>query len=276
MCASDPVQLYLKEIGAIPLLTREEEEDVARKIENGDEEAREKMIQSNLRLVVTISKKYLNMGLSFLDLIEEGNLGLIRGVEKYDLEKGCKFSTYASWWIKQSIMRALANQGKMIRVPVYMVERISSLNKVKEKLLQKFGRTPTNDEIANHMGEDVERIKEMHDVVKSPDSLNEAISDDGVSELIDVIAADDGNSPTRSVTEKMLHNDILGLLNLLGEREARILSLRYGLFGEGAKTLEEIGVEFSLTRERVRQIAGSATKKLRELLKSLNIEYSDF
>ena len=272
----DPIQIYLKEIGAIPLLSREEEMELACLLKDGDEEAGRKLVRANLRLVVTIVKRYMNLGLSFLDLVEEGNLGLMKAVEKFDIEKGCKLSTYASWWIKQSVIRALANQAKMIRLPVYMVEKVSALNTAMEVLHKRMGRQPTIQELADYMDEPVDRIDELLTMSRSPKSLEGAISDDGVSELIDVIADRDSVNPKRAVAERMVQDNILEILSRLSEREAKIVSWRFGLLGSQPMTLEDIGQRLGVTRERVRQIAESAVAKMRDLLKEKNLDYQDF
>jgi RNA polymerase primary sigma factor len=272
----DAIQIYLKEIGEIPVLSREEEIDLARKVKKGDEEARKKLIRANLKLVVSIAKRYVNLGLSFSDLVEEGNIGLMKAVEKYDLKKGCKFSTYASWWIKQSIIRALANQSHTIRLPVYIVEKISSINKVSRELFQQFGHKPSVIEIANKLGMTPEKVREIRALANRPDSLQESVSDDGVNELIDIIADSESFSPLREVAEKMLQEDVMAMMTILNEREAKILSWRFGLFGNMPKTLEDIGRNFNLTRERIRQILESTIYKLKEHLKSRNIDFTDY
>ena len=272
----DPIQIYLKEIGEIPVLSREEEIALAKKAKKGDDEARKKLIRSNLKLVVSIAKKYFNLGLSFPDLVEEGNLGLMKAVEKYDLRKGCKLSTYASWWIKQSIIRALANQSHTIRLPVYIVEKISSIKKVYRELFQLYGHRPSFIEIANELGTTAEKVREIQALANRPDSLQDSVSDNGVNELIDIIADTETVTPLREVAEKMLLEDIMEMLTILTEREAKILSWRFGLFGNLPKTLEEIGDNFDLTRERIRQILEVAIRKLREHLKEKDIEFTDY
>lgn len=272
----DPLQIYLKQIGEIPLLSREDELKLARRMKRGHEEARRILIRSNLRLVVTIAKKYMNMGLSFLDLIEEGNLGLMKGIEKYDARKGCKISTYASWWIKQSIMRALANQAKMIRIPVYMVEKVSLVNKTSEKLFKRMGHRPTPQEIADYLEMEADKVLELQNISKNPESLHVSVGDDGVSELIDVISDEGSTSPNHSTAEKLIQDNIMQLIGQMDEREAKIISWRFGLFGDPPKTLEEIGEKLKITRERVRQICDSAVKKMRELLRGKKLEYEDF
>ncbi|MFC1668566.1 RNA polymerase sigma factor RpoD/SigA [Chlamydiota bacterium] len=273
---SDALQIYLKEIGKIPVLSREDEEALAKKAKKGDEEARKELIKSNLKLVVTISRKYVNLGLSFSDLVEEGNLGLMRAVEKYDLRKGCKLSTYAAWWIKQSIIRALANQSNTIRLPVYIVEKISSIRKVSRELFQSHGHMPSVIEIASELGIAPEKVREFQTLATRPDSLQEMVADNGISELIDIIADADTSSPSREVAEKMLSEDVIEMMKILTEREVKILSWRFGLFGNIPKTLEKIGEEFDLTRERIRQILESSIKKLRNYLHSKDIGFHDY
>ena len=274
--SSELLQIYLKDIGEIPLLTREEEDSLARKVAAGDDEARKKLVRSNLRLVVTIAKKYMNYGLSFLDLIEEGNLGLMKGVDKFDLGKGCKLSTYAAWWIKQSMMRALANQSKMIRLPVYLVEKVSAVNRATEILFKRMARQPTALEIAAHLGSKAEEVTHLQSLSKSPESLHESIGDDGASELIDVISDQGAQDPTRGLAEELIQNNIMELLSKLDEREAKIISWRFGLFGDAPLTLEVIGQKIGITRERVRQVSEAAVKKMREMLRNKKLDYQDF
>jgi RNA polymerase primary sigma factor len=274
--SGDTIQIYLKQIGEIPLLSLEEEQALARRLKKGDEEARRIMIRSNLRLVVTIAKKYMNLGLSLQDLIEEGNLGLMKAVDKYDLGKGSKLSTYASWWIKQSMMRALANQAKMIRIPVYMVEKITSVNRASEILFKRMGRQPSPHEIAAYLGMDPDKVFELQSMSKKTESLHETIGEDGVSELIDVISDQGSSSPNRNFAEHLIQDNIMELLNKMDEREAKIVAWRFGLFGDPPKTLEEIGQKLGITRERVRQINEVAIKKMREILKEKKLEYKDF
>ena len=274
--AGDSIQIYLKQIGEIPLLSLEEEESLARRLKKGDEEARRILIRSNLRLVVTIAKRYMNIGLSFQDLIEEGNLGLMKAVDKYDLGKGAKVSTYASWWIKQSMMRALANQAKMIRIPVYMVEKITSVNKASEILFKRMGRTPTYHEIAEYLGMEPDKVLDLQTMSKKPESLHETIGEDGVSELIDVISDQGSSRPNRAIAEHLIQDNIMELLSKMDEREAKIVAWRFGLFGDPPKTLEDIGQKLGITRERVRQINEAAIKKMREILKEKKLEYKDF
>ncbi|MBI1871523.1 MAG: sigma-70 family RNA polymerase sigma factor [Chlamydiae bacterium] len=274
--AEDSVQIYLKQIGETPLLNREEEEALARRSQAGDEEARRMLVRANLRLVVSIAKRYMHIGLALLDLIEEGNLGLMKAVEKFDVAKGCKLSTYASWWIKQGIMRALANQSKMIRLPVYLVEKVTAVRKASEALFKEMGRYPTYQEIAAHLNIEPEKVLDLQNISKTPESLHEVIGEDGVSELIDVIADNSASSPERGIAERMIHENIMDLVNHLGEREAKIVLWRYGLFGDSPKTLEEIGQRLGITRERVRQICEVAVKKMREVLNEKHLSYQDF
>lgn len=273
----DPVQLYLRDIGNEPLLSKEQEEALAEKVAAGDENARKQMIKANLRLVVSIAKKYSqNRGLSFLDLIEEGNIGLMRAVEKYDLAKGCRLSTYASWWIKQSIMRALANQGKTIRVPVYMAERIAAVSKTTDALVQELGRKPTIQEIADRLELSPQKIKEIQSMLLTPNSLNATFNEDGTSELIDFIEDPAAISPEKVASSKMLRKDLLNLLELLTPREAEVITDRFGLYDGTPKTLEEIGNKYGITRERVRQIEAKAISKIKGILEEQNIGYNDY
>lgn len=273
---SKNIQLYLRDIGEIPLLTRDEEIALAKKIRKGDPEARRQMIRANLRLVVSIAKKYVNMGLPFLDLIEEGNIGLMKSVEKYDLRSGCKLSTYASWWIKQAIMRALANQGKTIRIPVYMVEKITTLNKIEREMTQAFGKKPTDEEMAKQLGISAKKVHEIREIVKNPTSLYSTLDEEGISQLIDVIQDMEAVSSLAKAHETMTKEDIVELLEFLNEREAQVLILRFGLLDHNARTLDEIGKEFSVTRERVRQIIEAAINKLRKVLISQRRTAEDY
>lgn len=273
---SKNIQLYLRDIGAIPLLTREEEIALAKRIRKGDDEARRHMIRANLRLVVSIAKRYVNIGLPFLDLIEEGNIGLMKAVEKYDVRTGCKLSTYASWWIKQAIMRALANQGKTIRIPVYMVEKMTTLNRIQNEMQQSLGRKPTDEELAKTLGITVDKIKEMHEIVKNPTSLYSTLDEEGVSQLIDVIEDIAATSSLSKAHETMTKEDVVELLEFLNEREAQVLIMRFGLLDKNQKTLDEIGKTFGITRERVRQIIEAAVEKLRKVLKHQHRSAEDY
>lgn len=264
-----PMKIYLTQIEDIPLLTAEEEISLSEKIHSkkrGAEQARQQMIRSNLRLVISIAKRYSNMGLSFSDLVEEGNIGLMRAVEKFNPERGYRFSTYASWWIKQAIMRALSNQGKTIRIPVYMYDVISKWRKVRDGLTQKLNRVPTRKEIAKIMDVPVNKIKEIENIAGRPSSLNAPVSLDGSAELIDLIQDDIAHSPDVQMGELLKIERIQKLLNQLDERERRILVLRFGLGNEESHTLEEVAQEFGITRERVRQIEATALKKIKQLL----------
>jgi len=261
------IRIYLREIGAIPLLSREEEIKLAEKTAQGDEEARRHLIRANLRLVVKISKKYEHLGLPLLDLIEEGNLGLIKGVERYDLSRGTKVSTYAAWWIKQSIMRALANKGKMIRIPVYMQERINSFRRKVSALSQQLGNQPSPQQISKELGMTLEEIDYMNEVARIPSSLDAAIDHDGFSKLADMIQDTNSPAPDEIVDTADLHRDLLGLIQLLPPREIKILQMRFGLDGEEARTLSYIGKEFGISRERVRQIINKSNRRLRNTLR---------
>lgn len=265
-----PMRIYLNQIEHIPLLTPDEEIDLARKIQSEGKlaaQARHKMIRCNLRLVISISKRYANMGLAFSDLVEEGNIGLMRAVEKFNPERGYRFSTYASWWIKQAIMRALSNQGKTIRIPVYMYDVISKWRKVRDGLMQKLNRMPTRKEIAEVMELSVQKIKEIENIAGRPSSLNAPVSLDGAAELIDLIQDDSSHSPDVQIGESLKNERIQKLLEqLLDDREKRILVLRFGLGDEESHTLEEVASQFGITRERVRQIEAIALKKIKSYL----------
>ncbi len=264
-----PMKIYLKQIEHIPLLTAEMEIDLATKIQRKNETsepARHQMIRSNLRLVISIAKRYSNMGLSFSDLVEEGNIGLMRAVEKFNPERGYRFSTYASWWIKQGIMRALSNQGKTIRIPVYMYDVISKWRRVRDGLMQKLNRVPTRKEIAKIMQVPVQKVKEIENIAGRPSSLNAPVSLDGTAELIDLIQDDASHSPSVQIGETLKNERIQVLLERLDDRERRILTLRFGLGSEETHTLEEVAQEFGITRERVRQIESVSLKKIKEML----------
>jgi RNA polymerase primary sigma factor len=268
---TDPVRMYLKEIGRIPLLTAEEEIDLAQRIERGDERARKKLTESNLRLVVSIAKKYVGRGLSFLDLIQEGNIGLARAVEKYDWRRGFKFSTYATWWIRQAITRAIADQARTIRVPVHMVETINKMVRTKRQLTQKLGREPTPEEVAKELETTPDRIREIEQIAQDTSSLEAPVGDDGDSFLGDFIS-DQGPSPYDVASKELLKESIEGALKNLSPREAKVLEMRFGLSGQPARTLEEVGKEFGVTRERIRQIEAKAIRKLRNPLKRRSLE----
>ena len=259
----DPVRMYFKEIGKVPLLTADEERDLAIRIEQGDEEAKKKLCESNLRLVVSIARRYLNRGLSFLDLIQEGNLGLIKAVEKFDYTKGYKFSTYATWWIRQAITRSIADQARTIRIPVHMVETINKLIRISRQLLQEYGREPTSEEIAKDMGISVEKVREIKKISQDPVSLETPIGEEEDSHLGDFIPDEDIPSPVDAAAYSMLQKQLREVLDTLSEREKKVLILRFGLDDGRPRTLEEVGREFNVTRERIRQIEAKALRKLR-------------
>ena len=259
----DPVRMYLREIGRIPLLTFDEELDLAKKVLKGDEEAKQKLAESNLRLVVSIAKKYVGRGMLFLDLIQEGNMGLIKAVEKFDYTKGFKFSTYATWWIRQAITRAIADQARTIRIPVHMVETINKLIRTSRHLLQQLGREPTPEEIANEMEIPVEKVIEIQKIAQDPVSLETPIGEEDDSHLGDFIQDDDSPAPQDSAAYTMLREQLEEVMNTLTPREAKVLKLRFGLEDGKSRTLEEVGREFQVTRERIRQIEAKALRKLR-------------
>ena len=259
----DPVRMYLREIGRIPLLTFEQELDLAKKILEGDEEAKQELAESNLRLVVSIAKKYVGRGMLFLDLIQEGNMGLIKAVEKFDYTKGFKFSTYATWWIRQAITRAIADQARTIRIPVHMVETINKLIRTSRHLLQQMGREPTPDEIAEEMEIPVEKVMEIQKIAQDPVSLETPIGEEDDSHLGDFIQDDDSPAPHDSAAYTLLKEQLEDVMNTLTPREAKVLKLRFGLEDGKARTLEEVGREFEVTRERIRQIEAKALRKLR-------------
>ena len=259
----DPVRMYFKEIGKVPLLTAEEERELAIRIEQGDEEAKKKLCESNLRLVVSIARRYLNRGLSFLDLIQEGNLGLIKAVEKFDYTKGYKFSTYATWWIRQAITRSIDDQARTIRIPVHMVETINKLIRISRQLLQEYGREPTSEEIAREMGISVEKVREIKKISQDPVSLETPIGEEEDSHLGDFIPDEDIPSPVDAAAYSMLQKQLREVLDTLSEREKKVLILRFGLEDGRPRTLEEVGREFNVTRERIRQIEAKALRKLR-------------
>ena len=259
----DPVRMYLREIGKIPLLTYEEELELAQKILDGDEEASQKLAESNLRLVVSIAKKYVGRGMLFLDLIQEGNMGLIKAVEKFDYNKGFKFSTYATWWIRQAITRAIADQARTIRIPVHMVEKINKLIRTSRHLLQQLGREPTPEEIAKEMEISVEKVMEIQKIAQDPVSLETPIGEEDDSHLGDFIPDDDSPAPQDSAAYTLLREQLEEVMNTLTPREAKVLKLRFGLEDGKARTLEEVGREFQVTRERIRQIEAKALRKLR-------------
>ena len=259
----DPVRMYLREIGKIPLLTYEEEAELAQRIINGDEEAKQKLAESNLRLVVSIAKKYVGRGMLFLDLIQEGNMGLIKAVEKFDYNKGFKFSTYATWWIRQAITRAIADQARTIRIPVHMVETINKLIRTSRQLLQQNGREPTPEEIAKEMEISVEKVMEIQKIAQDPVSLETPIGEEEDSHLGDFIQDEDSPAPQDSAAHTLLREQLEEVMDTLTPREAMVLKLRFGLEDGKARTLEEVGKQFDVTRERIRQIEAKALRKLR-------------
>lgn len=259
----DPVRMYLREIGKIPLLSFEEEYELAKKAMEGDEEAKQKLSESNLRLVVSIAKKYVGRGMLFLDLIQEGNMGLIKAVEKFDYTKGYKFSTYATWWIRQAITRAIADQARTIRIPVHMVETINKLIRTSRHLLQQLGREPTPEEIAKEMEIPVERVMEIQKIAQDPVSLETPIGEEDDSHLGDFIQDEDSPAPQDSAAYTLLREQLNEVMDTLTPREAKVLKLRFGLEDGRPRTLEEVGKEFMVTRERIRQIEAKALRKLR-------------
>ncbi len=259
----DPVRMYLREIGRIPLLTYEQELELAQKVLEGDEEAKQKLAESNLRLVVSIAKKYVGRGMLFLDLIQEGNMGLIKAVEKFDYTKGFKFSTYATWWIRQAITRAIADQARTIRIPVHMVETINKLIRTSRHLLQQLGREPSPEEIAKEMEISVEKVMEIQKIAQDPVSLETPIGEEDDSHLGDFIQDDDSPAPQDSAAYTLLKEQLEEVMQTLTPREAKVLKLRFGLEDGKARTLEEVGKEFMVTRERIRQIEAKALRKLR-------------
>ena len=259
----DPVRMYLREIGKIPLLSYEEEAELAQRILKGDEEAKQKLAESNLRLVVSIAKKYVGRGMLFLDLIQEGNMGLIKAVEKFDYNKGFKFSTYATWWIRQAITRAIADQARTIRIPVHMVETINKLIRTSRQLLQQNGREPTPEEIAKEMEISVEKVMEIQKIAQDPVSLETPIGEEDDSHLGDFIQDEDSPAPQDSAAHTLLREQLEEVMDTLTPREAMVLKLRFGLEDGKARTLEEVGKQFDVTRERIRQIEAKALRKLR-------------
>ena len=268
----DPVRMYLKEIGKVPLLTKEEEVELAKRIEDGDEMAKQMLCEANLRLVVSIAKKYMGRGMLFLDLIQEGNLGLIKAVDKFDYRKEFKFSTYATWWIRQAITRSIADQARTIRIPVHMVETINKLIRVSRQMLQEQGREPTPEEIANEMGITVEKVQEIQKIAQEPVSLETPIGEEEDSHLGDFIPDEDAPAPAEAAAFSMLKEQLMDVLDTLTEREQKVLKLRYGLGDGRARTLEEVGKEFDVTRERIRQIEAKALRKLRHPTRSKKLK----
>ena len=259
----DPVRMYLKEIGKVPLLTADEEIELARRMENGDEEAKKRLAEANLRLVVSIAKRYVGRGMLFLDLIQEGNLGLIKAVEKFDYRKGYKFSTYATWWIRQAITRAIADQARTIRIPVHMVETINKLIRVSRQLLQELGRDPSPDEIAEELEMPVSKVREIMKIAQEPVSLETPIGEEEDSHLGDFIEDKEMMIPADAAAYTLLKEQLLEVLDTLTDREQKVLRLRFGLDDGRSRTLEEVGKEFNVTRERIRQIEATALRKLR-------------
>jgi len=264
--------MYLKEIGRVPLLTADQEIDLAHRIENGDEDAKKQLVEANLRLVVSIAKRYVGRGMLFLDLIQEGNLGLMKAVEKFDYRKGFKFSTYATWWIRQAITRAIADQARTIRIPVHMVETINKLSRVQRSLLQTLGREPTPFEVSLEMDIPVERVIEIMKVAQEPVSLETPIGEEDDSHLGDFITDEDAESPEESASFVLLRDHLDGILGTLTEREEKVLRLRFGLDDGRPRTLEEVGQEFGVTRERIRQIEAKALRKLRHPSRSKKLK----
>ncbi|PZN09508.1 MULTISPECIES: RNA polymerase sigma factor RpoD [Thermaerobacter] len=268
----DPVRMYLKEIGRIPLLTPEQEIELAKRIEQGDEEAKRKLIQANLRLVVSIAKRYVGRGMLFLDLIQEGNLGLIKAAEKFDYRKGFKFSTYATWWIRQAITRAIADQARTIRIPVHMVETINKLIRVQRQLVQELGREPTPEEIAKEMGIEPEKVREIMKIAQEPVSLETPIGEEEDSHLGDFIEDEDALAPAEAASQLLLREQLEDVLHTLTDREQKVLRLRFGLDDGRQRTLEEVGQVFGVTRERIRQIEAKALRKLRHPSRSKKLK----
>jgi len=268
----DPVRMYLKEIGKVNLLTTEEEIDLATKMALGDEEAKRQMAEANLRLVVSIAKRYVGRGMLFLDLIQEGNLGLIKAVEKFDYTKGYKFSTYATWWIRQAITRAIADQARTIRIPVHMVETINKVMRISRQLLQELGHDPTPEEIAEDMGMPVEKVREILKIAQEPVSLETPIGEEEDSHLGDFIPDEDASEPAEAASFTLLKEQLSGVLNTLTPREEKVLRLRFGIEDGRTRTLEEVGREFNVTRERIRQIEAKALRKLRHPSRSKKLK----
>jgi len=268
----DPVKIYLKDIGKVPLLQPEEEIELAKKMMEGDENAKRLLSEANLRLVVSIAKRYMGRGMQFLDLIQEGNLGLMKAVEKFDYQKGFKFSTYATWWIRQAITRAIADQARTIRIPVHMVETINKLVRVSRRLLQELGREPNPEEIAKEMDITEEKVREIQKIAQDPVSLETPIGEEEDSHLADFIKDETSTAPTDAVAFTMLKEQLLGVLDTLPPREQKVLRLRYGLDDGRARTLEEVGKEFNVTRERIRQIEAKALRKLRHPSRSKRLK----
>ena len=272
VAVDDPVRMYLKEIGKVPLLTADEEIELAKRMEKGDEEAKKRLCEANLRLVVSIAKRYVGRGMLFLDLIQEGNLGLIKAVDKFDYTKGYKFSTYATWWIRQAITRSIADQARTIRIPVHMIETINKLIRVSRQLLQTYGREPTPEEIAQEMGLSVDKVREIQKIAQEPVSLETPIGEEEDSHLGDFIPDEDVPAPAEAAAFSMLKEQLVEVLDTLTEREQKVLKLRFGLEDGRARTLEEVGKEFEVTRERIRQIEAKALRKLRHPSRSKKLK----
>ena len=270
----DPVRMYLKEIGKVPLLSADEEIELAKRMEEGDVEAKKRLSEANLRLVVSIAKRYVGRGMLFLDLIQEGNLGLIKAVEKFDYRKGYKFSTYATWWIRQAITRAIADQARTIRIPVHMVETINNLIRVSRQLLQEYGREPLPEEIAEEMGISEDKVREIIKIAQEPVSLETPIGEEEDSHLGDFIPDDDAPAPADAAAFTLLKEQLMSVLSTLTPREEMVLKLRFGLEDGRARTLEEVGREFKVTRERIRQIEAKALRKLRHPSRSRKLKDS--
>jgi RNA polymerase primary sigma factor len=268
----DPVRMYLKEIGKVPLLTADEEVELARKMAEGDEKAKKIMAEANLRLVVSIAKRYVGRGMLFLDLIQEGNLGLIKAVEKFDYTKGYKFSTYATWWIRQAITRAIADQARTIRIPVHMVETINKVMRISRQLLQELGHDPTPEEIAEEMAMPVEKVRDILKIAQEPVSLETPIGEEEDSHLGDFIPDEDASEPAEAASYTLLKEQLTEVLSTLTPREAKVLKLRFGLEDGRTRTLEEVGKEFNVTRERIRQIEAKALRKLRHPSRSKRLK----
>ena len=271
IAVDDPVRMYLKEIGKVPLLSAEEEIELAKRMEQGDEYAKKKLCEANLRLVVSIAKRYVGRGMLFLDLIQEGNIGLIKAVDKFDWRKGYKFSTYATWWIRQAITRSIADQARTIRIPVHMVETINKLMRIQRQLLQEYGRDVKPEEIAKEMDLTVEKVREILKIAQEPVSLETPIGEEEDSHLGDFIEDDKIASPSDAATFSMLKEQLMEVLGTLTDREQKVLKLRFGLEDGRARTLEEVGKEFNVTRERIRQIEAKALRKLRNPVRSKRI-----
>ncbi len=268
----DPVRMYLKEIGKVPLLSADEEIELAQRMHDGDEAAKKRLAEANLRLVVSIAKRYVGRGMLFLDLIQEGNLGLIKAVEKFDYHKGYKFSTYATWWIRQAITRAIADQARTIRIPVHMVETINKLIRVSRQLLQELGRDPTPEEVAKEMNMPIDKVREIQKIAQEPVSLETPIGEEEDSHLGDFIPDDDAPAPSEAASFTLLKEQLMQVLGTLTSREEKVLRLRFGLDDGRARTLEEVGKEFDVTRERIRQIEAKALRKLRHPSRSKKLK----